>query len=202
MRKAILPFIALLVANLCHGQIQKGDVLIGGSFQIITSTFEDSRNTGFSLAPRAGFFLSDRTSLGPILGYSYTSRKDNTIGVESDYNTNTFTFGAYMRNYKPISEKFFFFLQSGIVYGTGNVALTSTTFDEEGDQTLFEVSVSPGLAYFVNDRISLDVRLATVTFRDEKTDVLGRFGGIIDSSGLTISGGLTNVSFGLSWFLR
>ena len=202
MRKALLPIFMLLMCSLAQAQIQKGDVLIGGLVEFNRSSAGDLRFTNLNLEPRAGFFLSDRTSIGPILGYIHNRRKQDNNIFSNDDRTNIFTFGAYMRNYKSIGEKFFFFLQSSITYGSGTRKISNPVDNAEGDQTRFDISVSPGFSYFVTDRLAFDVTLATASYRDEKIDAIGQVGGTANTSRFVFSGGLSNVGLGLSWFLR
>ena len=202
MRKIVLPLMLLLACSVSYAQIQKGYVIIGGSFLLVTSESGDFSFTDFDFSPRAGIFISDRTSLGPILGYQHSKREQTSLNFNSNDRTNIFTFGAYMRNYKSISEKFFFYLQSSVTYGTGQREFIDINGTAEADRSQFEISVIPGLSYFVTERLALDVRLASIRYRDESFDNVGAFPGTVDSQTFSITGGLNSVGFGLSWFLR
>ena len=200
MRKTLLPLFMLLMCSMSYAQIEKGDVLVGGFTTFSSSTFNDDKNSFFQFSPRVGFFVSDRTSIGPVLSYQVNTSEQATNGPILDARNSLFSFGAFMRNYKPISEKFYFYLHSSVTYGTGNRKFEGA-INDEGDQSQFNINISPGFSFFATDRLALDVRLATATFRSESFDNVGG-NGETEVDSFFLSGGLSNVGFGISWFLK
>lgn len=202
MRKSLFISFMLLVGSLSYAQIQKGDVLIGGSVLFSSAEINSEKNNFFNFTPRVGFLLSDRTSLGPILGYDRSIREQVPTRFTGEFNISIFTFGAFMRNYMPVRENLYFFIQSSVTYGIGNRDYTTTVSNEEGDQSRFEIMLSPGFSYFISDRLAVDVRLLTATYRDDTFDDLFGNEGEIQLSSFSLTGGLSSVGFGLSWFLK
>ena len=205
MKKQLLTLVLLLSCSISYAQIQKGDILLGGSVRFSTFTIdvEDSRTNFLDFNPQAGFFVSDRTSIGPLVSYSHESRKQENQNFSLIEKTNTFSFGAYMRNYKPITEKLYFFLESSIVYGTGNRSIELQGDNNEGDITLFQIRVAPQLSYFIGEKLAFDIRLFSATYSIDNTDEIGGVGlPERDITGFNLTGGLNSVGFGLSWFLK
>lgn len=202
MRKQLLAMLLMFIGSLTYAQIQKGDVLVGGSLRLSTFEFNDNRNNNFSISPRLGFLVSDRTSIGPVLGFEHIRSKQEAPGVSVNDRTNVFSFGAYMRNYRAITEKLYFFLESSVVYGTGNRNFEFQGSSDKGDVSILEIRVAPRLSYFISDNMAVDISLLNATFRDESTEDPTNNGANDDTSRFFLSGGLNSVGFGLSWFLR
>lgn len=196
----------LLVGSFTYAQIQKGDVLIGGSLFISNTTLENAQPSSleansFNFSPRAGLFLSEKMSLGLIIGYDRDKIENSNVGVPNTTTENLFTFGAYMRNYKSLSEKFFFYLQTSILIGTGNADVVVNNAIQEADRGAFGIEIQPGVSYFFTDRLSLDVSIFQLGYTDQTTE-LASANINQETSRFFISGGLNSVGVGLSWFLR
>jgi len=180
MKKPILLIALLFMSTLAFGQIQKGDVRLGGSLSLSKSDFNNGSDAkSFAISPQASLFLSETTSLGLALGYS--SREIN--GQDS----NLFTYGAFARFYRNMGEKFYLYLQPGITLGTG---------DSNGtDLSTFGFSVTPGIAYFLSDKIALDMNVGGFFYNSQDL-------GGVDTNNYAFNLNLTSFTMGASIFLR
>ena len=173
----------MLMTSAAFGQIQKGDVRIGGNLSISKSENPGFEANRFSLNPNASFFISEQTSLGITLGFS--NQKTNNGGTEQK--TDQFAYGVFARFYKSMGDKFYVYLQPGITLADGDVNGT--------DFSSFSFNVTPGLAYFVSEKIALEMGLGGFFYTSQ--DVGG-----VDSDNYGFNINLTGFTLGASFFLR
>ncbi len=185
MKKTILLFAMVLMSTMAFGQIQKGDIQVGGS--LLYNKFEagNQESTAFRLTPRAALFLSDNTSLGVSLGY-----EDQSNGPSE---SNQFFFGVYARFHKSVSDKFYLFVQPDISFGSGT---TNPLGTQEFDVSSFNFNIMPGMMYFLSDKIALDMTFGGLFYSNEDTDGVGD----ITRYGLNMN--LNTVALGASIYLR
>lgn len=155
MKKPILLLALMLTSTLAFGQMQKGDIQLSGNLNISKVKNTGNESNFFRVAPQASLFLSETTSLGVSLGYS--SQKTG-IGL-NEQKTDLFTYGVFARFYKSMGDKFYFFLQPAITLGSGDINGT--------DLTNFSVNVTPGLAYFVSEKIALELNLGGLFYTSQ-----------------------------------
>ncbi|OEK00157.1 hypothetical protein BFP97_00880 [Roseivirga sp. 4D4] len=185
MKKTVLLLAMTLVSSFAFGQIQKGDVQLGGSLNYSNFEAGGQETTNFRLVPRAALFLSDNTSLGVSLGYEDQS----SGGIE----TNQFFFGVYARFHKSVSDKFYLFLQPDVSFGSGT---TNPLGNQEFDLNSFNFGLMPGMMYFLSEKIALDMTFAGIFYNNTDTAT----GGEITRYGLNMN--LNAVSVGASIYLR
>jgi opacity protein-like surface antigen len=163
-----LFFFLLLVSIQATAQLEKGNLLIGGTagFNI---QFEDGDNVfNLELTPNVAKLISDNLALGGGLGVAYQK-----IG---DFSSTALTILPWGRFYIPTGgESPVFFLDA-----KAGLALASFKFDDEDEsESAFAYSVGPGMAFFITDNVSIDAILAYT-----------RIGGDFDSSALGLNIGL------------
>lgn len=174
-----------MVSTLAFGQIQKGDIQLGGSLNYSKFETGNQEATNFRLTPRAALFLSENTSLGLSLGY-----EDLTNGGSE---SNQFFFGVYARFHKSVSDKFYLFLQPDISFGTGS---TTPFGSQELDLNSFNFNIMPGMMYFFSDKIAIDMTFGGLFYTNteaEGTPEITRYG---------LNMNLSTVSLGASIYLR
>lgn len=147
----------LSISTVGFAQIQKGDVQLGGNAGFLKSDTGNSEQTTFTLAPKAGFFLSDLTSLGFTLAYQ--NREVNNS------NSNLFQIGAYSRFHKMVSEQFYLYLQPSLSFGFGKNDGTNA------DITTFDIGITPGMTYFLSPKFAVEMNVANLFYRSEKEEV-------------------------------
>ena len=162
----------MLMSTLTFAQIQKGAVQLGGSitYNEFENRFQESKL--FQVLPQAGLFVSDNTSIGLSLGYSYQETPVNFGQSE----VRQFLLGMYSRFHKTVSDKFYMFLQPAFTFGFNR-------FDGTHRDN-FTINVAPGLMYFVSEKIALEMNVGELFYTNTN-----------------ISGGLKSDNFGLSFDL-
>lgn len=198
MRKLILLCTALFVGSMCFAQIEKGNIQLGGNVEF---TSNDNGGNDYSLitvAPRAGLFLSNTTSLGLQLGYSSISR-DLLItgsGTTTESTTSQFLFGTYARFHKSLADNFYLYLQPSLGFGTGKTEVDGT---KVADVSSFNIGIAPGLTYFLSPRFALEATWGAINYAS--TELEGQ--GVSETnSTFNIGLDLANIGFGLSYYIK
>lgn len=179
MKKSILLLAMVLMSTVAYGQIQKGDVQLGGNLSYISSETGNFETNTFSITPRASLFISENTSLGLTLGF--TNQKINQT------ESNLFTYGAFARFYKNIAENFYVFLQPGITFANGE--------SNGNDTSQFSFNLTPALAYFVSEKIALEMNVGGLFYNRQET-------ASVDSNSYGLNINLTGLTVGASILLR
>lgn len=159
-----------IISQSLWGQLQTGDIFLGGSVSFQHSGKVSSLtlvnglpSTQFSVSPSIGYALSPRAAIGGRLGYSF--QKSSFLYSSSDTimpfaigktYSNTISADFFVRYYTEVMKKAGFIIQSGIggsYWKTrnkfGDVLYTSSTYS-------VNLQVSPMVYYFVNDRFCLE----------------------------------------------
>lgn len=157
MKNCILFLFLSLFSLPGFSQISQGNVVLSGtvSYRSINEQgFDDnpvSRN--ISIVPSVGYFVSDQLSLG--LGIGYSSSKNKGINVEST--TNFFVIVPNGRYYVPIADgTFYFFGEAALSLAFGTTKREEPTVETESDLTVYDISLSPGFAFFPSENWSID----------------------------------------------
>lgn len=153
MKKLSEIILFSLFALRANAQIEKGKVQVSGSFNISSIEVNGIETNRFDLTPQAGFFLSDNISLGVVLGYQSAGN--------SNAKDKLFSFGVFSRFYKPIADRFYFFAQPQIAFGTGETAA-------EADISAFSIGIRPGFSYFLSDKISMDMSVQGFNYENRE----------------------------------
>lgn len=178
MKKFTVIILLLFVVSTAKGQIEKGKVQVSGSFSYLHNESGGNETTIFNLVPQAGFFISDKTSLGVILGYqSFRNQSFNP----SNASDKTFYYGVFSRFYKPIVDRFYFFAQPQIALGSGETSAGE-------DISTFSIGIRPGFSYFFSDKLSMD--LSAQGFMYDKSEE-GNFEG--STTSFSLNPGTVNV---------
>lgn len=182
--KKILCFMmfAICFASYSYGQTEKGDIMIDPSISFniggknnqpdLKDYAGDLENKSFGLGfnPSAAYFVIDNLAIGVGLDYRYDRMKsiqtDPNVHIEALSNTNRFGLRVYGKYYFG-KEKFRPFIGAGVCLGKEVQKLENYYKDFEGedeynrvlDSDYISYSLYPGLAYFINDNVSLDLML-------------------------------------------
>jgi outer membrane protein len=159
MRKVVMIAIFGLLTSVAIAQTSAGNMMIGGSFRITSSTTEtaadDLKSSQFGISPSFGYFLSDGLAVG--VNVSFDSFK-----YSNDDKQTILGFGPFARYYKFIADDKFAFT------GTAGFNIGSGKYDPDaGNETKtgsFNVYVSPGFAYFFSPKWSLDFQLQGISY--------------------------------------
>lgn len=183
MKKLLLSALAVCAFTFSNAQetetttttegFAKGDMFISGSFGFSTTSVGDFTANGFTIAPKAGYFLTENIAVGVALGYETSKLDDGSDDVKN----NTLSVGAMARYYVTPASKFSLFAELGVNYmsydneymidtdGTINVG------DSEGNG--FGVKVAPGVSYFLSDAFAIEASWGVLGYETSKPDFTG-----------------------------
>ncbi|MEN7548890.1 outer membrane beta-barrel protein [Rapidithrix thailandica] len=207
MKKNLLVLAGLLFfAIQASAQIGPGKILLGGSLGFSSKDTENdndwinSRNgteTTFELMPRIGFGLSENWVIGAGIGYQST--KFDRDGSDYEEKTNMFVFSPYARYYKMVSEKVGFFGEGTFAFGTGKYKPEPT--GNKKDLSSFAVGVTPGITYFITEKIAFEATMGFLGYSQIKAEVDGTDDPESEKSEFGLNVDLTTLNFGVQFVL-
>jgi hypothetical protein len=206
MKKIFLVCLIVMSALYMNAQPVAKSIFAGGTIsmyytgQKYENSDEKISQTIFRIAPKAGYFLTDRIAVGAQAGVdvSYEKLEDDNIRkiTESEI------FLAPFARYYLTSGTVGFFAEGSLNVGIGGI---KRTYDyEEGDDetekgniTSLSLGISPGIYYYIKPKIALELSLGWLGFdyRKEKFDgetlTRNRLGFDFDTMGLSCGASFT-----------
>ena len=185
--KKMLLFLSLIgMVSYTNAQTGSGTIMIGGGLHfnnstekntVAGSTTDGPKTTSFGINPRVGYFIGENFALGVELGYSsdVTKENDPSPGVDETKNTSsTFSIAPFVRYYSPIAEKAGAFLNASVGYSTGKNKFESTdaggtTTSTDADISGFDAGITPGLYWFITQKVGLEASFGFIGFSSSKT---------------------------------
>lgn len=121
MKKTLLTSVLLSLFHFSYGQIEKGDIQLGGSLRYSFEKNNGNDISNINFSPRAGLFISNSTAIGVQLGMGRTSFEafDVQSGNLVKNVTTGLQFGVYSRFHKTVVENLYLFLQPSVAYSRG-----------------------------------------------------------------------------------
>ncbi|HVU57075.1 MAG TPA: hypothetical protein VHD83_18565 [Puia sp.] len=200
----------LLIVCVTHAQLKKGDILLGGNVNFITSTTSPassnytSNQTSYSISPNVARAVSDDLLVGLNLAYSHNKTK---VGAPATISTQDgFGLGVFLRKYKTLGAGFALFAEGdlGGMYTLSRNYTDGGTKPPAGKVYTINAGFYPGIAYFVSKHVQLETGLTNLAYMQyshsksqEPVDV--------KSSSFSVGSGfnqaLDNFVIGLKWVL-
>ncbi|AXO79461.1 porin family protein [Olleya aquimaris] len=146
------------------GGFEEGDVFISGSVGFGNESFGDESTNVFSIAPKAGYFLSDNIAAGLKLGY--TSFSGDNDGVDF-VDASELAIGVFGRYYFTADDQFSLFTELGVDYISNDDKLADAKSDG------FDIAFAPGISYFVSDNFAIEATVGVLGYSTEKADFDG-----------------------------
>lgn len=164
----------ILVATLCFSSIfaqesennigfRKGDKFASGSIgYMTTSNPDDSKSKNFNVSPRFGYFINDFIAVGAKAGYAIDKNENRFGDTVSD--TKSFTIGVFGRYYLLPGNRFTFFGELGVGFGSIKYDLANETYNG------VNASFIPGLSYFFSEHFALEASVGVLSYESVKQD--------------------------------
>lgn len=123
-------------------------------------------STKLEFAPKVEYFVSDGFAIGLELPISLDTEKNGHGGKTKINSIAAVTFARYYFNEKKMNP----YLQGGIGFGSSHYEYKLDSNEEDYDSNLFLYELSGGVAYFLNDLISIDLEIGykVVVLRPEE----------------------------------
>lgn len=171
MKKLFLFFVFAILALTGKAQTSAGTVVVGGGFDFVSDSPENSNNqktSSFSFQPSVGYFVADHFVVG--LDFAIITSKTSAGGTTTD-KTSTFAIGPYARYYKFLTdnEKVAFFGQADFAFAFGK---DTPYVGSSTKSSAFSVGISPGFSYFFSKHWSGEIGFTglRLTTSDPNTD--------------------------------
>ncbi|SDA80957.1 Outer membrane protein beta-barrel domain-containing protein [Algoriphagus alkaliphilus] len=180
MRKLLVLILAVGFWSIeSKAQMQKGSWIMEGSagFERSRSYFPNTDEksnpvSGFSLHPKAGYFVSDNLAIGVsgLLGNTLNRNKDFDQNIPYQFKkSNQFTYGAgvFIRKYMPINESLSFFSEVGSEFSwVKNRVVFNEPAGEEASQYRKTVSAQGilGLQYLISSKLGVHIQTNLIQY--------------------------------------
>lgn len=160
-------------------QMQQGSWMLEGSVGLERSRsyFPDTDEktnpvSGFTLLPKAGFFVADNLAIGlsGILGSTWSRNKDYDPKIPFNFkksNTVDYGGGLFLRKYFPINERLSFFgeVDSEIFWGRLKNISSSGKFIEIQRRT-FSASGILGIQYLISPKVGVHMQTSLLQYQN------------------------------------
>lgn len=187
MKKVILfTFLALGISTV-HAQskegFSKGNSFISGSFDFQSETIGSITKTDLAFSPRYGYFISDKIVVGGKLSLGQNKTTDSIV-VE---NNSVFSAGVFTRYYTSPKSRFSLFGHLGFNFNTQTENISKSNVNG------FDLGLSPGISYFLSDKLAIEATFGQLGFETSKPDVAGA----VSTNTVNFDLNLSNIGFGL-----
>lgn len=148
----------------------EGDVFMSGSVGFSSDSQGDTKLNGFTVAPRAAFFISDNIALGAKLGYTSAKEEEKGFGATEETKNSAIEAGVFGRYYFTPASQFSIFTELGAGYVHSKYEVTDRA-DLKADG--FNVAFAPGVSYFISEHFALEATYGLISYSSDKIDVDG-----------------------------
>lgn len=214
MKKRLLTAIAVSFCIGSYAQTGKGKIILGGSVGFNSNKVNSQatqKATSFNLGPSIGFFTSENIAIGIDLAYDYQKRNpysqtvtiDNTdyISGASGNKSESIRVSPFLRAYLDLHEKVKLFgqLNAGIQFGRGRIIDVIPTPDQKNKTTTYLASLEPGIAFFPNKKIAIELKVPLVNYFNQKTKYDNSTAEDLTYSNLTVGSNLNSPVLGINF---
>ncbi len=196
MKKVILSVAAVFAFGFANAQdatntmdskgFANGDTFMSGTVGFRSTSTGDVKESAFTIAPKAGLFVTDNIAIGVELAY-LSNKTEN--GVDPEATSSGFGIGAFARYYATPASDFSFVAELGAGYITSKYEQGPI----EGKANGFVVALTPGVSYFISSNFALEAQIGELSYNTTKPDV----DGAESTDTFNINLDLSSISFGL-----
>lgn len=171
MKKMIVvAVLGLIGTQFANAQVKKGNILLGGTVGVTTTSNKTdgvdgkSTSTNFGISPKVGYAVSDKWVVGVFAETEFGTSK-NLAGVKTK--SNNIAPGIFVRNYHNIGDsKFAFFGEANVSYGFGSQEVADV---KTAKYNTIEANILPGITYFVTKRFLVEGAFGGINFTSATT---------------------------------
>ncbi|MCI9846628.1 outer membrane beta-barrel protein [Flavobacterium pectinovorum] len=156
--KKIFLIAALAMISFTNAQ-KKGSVLVMGSFnyesQKVSNSGSETTNNSFGFAPKVGYQFHQNWTVGIEAGV-VTDKRD--FG-NTEYKTNNFSLGGFLRYSKPLNQTFSAYADLGIGFQNSKITSSTGAFSAINKGDGFYIGVTPAIFINVNKGFGLNFNI-------------------------------------------
>ena len=169
----IISSIVLGCSLQATAQIPESSYIVGGSSSFnLTTNPDDGKilRASFSIRPEIGKFVSEKWLIGGGVGYSISQSQSSNGFLSNSARTQEFSGNFSATRFYPLAEKFYFTCEYGLGVSysfTHYESLMNSVLQIENStsETSSGIAVSPGLAYFINNKWMIYARMGSLSYR-------------------------------------
>lgn len=150
MKRKLLSFafLAFMGIGATNAQIQRGNVMVGGTLSNINLGLNSGNTFSFDISPKAAWFVKDNMALGAYVNFGLITAKGYG-GSDTKYGV-----GALGRYY--ISDESVNILKHSRFFVEANVGIEGANYVNGGSTNGLGLGFGPGIAYFITPNIGLE----------------------------------------------
>lgn len=145
---------------------QKGDGLLEGAIGVSSTDNQatERKATAFSLTPKVGYFIANKTAIGVQLGYNQSKNTDYSGTNETSDLTNSMGVGVFARYYfLEVGPRFKAYGEAGLGYRSNGGEFNNGTATVKYDKTnTIGINGGVGANFFLTDNIAIGYQFADV----------------------------------------
>jgi len=151
MKKLLATIIIVATTVLAaSAQIQKGNIMVGGTLTNINLGLDDPKIFSVDITPKAAWFIEDNIALGGYVNFGLRTAKNSST-------TTSYGAGALGRYYTGKDVEV---LRHGRFFAEATAGIGGVNVSDGGGNTNgLNLSVGPGFVYFITPNIGLETLL-------------------------------------------
>ncbi|MBF4493980.1 MULTISPECIES: outer membrane beta-barrel protein [unclassified Flavobacterium] len=154
--KKMLLVLALAMVSFANAQ-KKGSILVMGSInyqsQNTSNSGSEYKTSYFGFTPKVGYQFHQDWTAGIEAGVG-TSKQDN--GNNSEYKSNNFSLGGFLRYAKPLNQTFSAYADLGVGYQSNKITNTTGPIDTINEGDGFYIGITPAILVNVGKGFGLN----------------------------------------------
>jgi outer membrane protein len=169
---AVFAFMALSMG----AQPASGNFFVGGILDFSAganksksggTTNVDSKTTGVTILPLAGYFLSDKLAVGAGLGFNGTMTK--YPGANLEKTTSSMLIIEPFARYYLLSGTGGIFAEAEALIGFGKNKTFYTDVTNEANVMSLSIGITPGVYYYITPKLALEGKFGWIGFTSSST---------------------------------
>lgn len=157
---------------------EKGNVILEGAIGVNSSDNQtkEIKTSSFNIAPKIGYFLSDKGAIGVQLGYGESKETDYSGSKDTYTKGDQLHLGVFGRYYLlEVGSRFKAYGEAAVGYtsagGERNNGTTTTKFDKVNS---FDVNAGIGANFFLTEKIAIGYQFTDlIAFNTAKLNTSG-----------------------------
>lgn len=153
MKKVLFAACLLVSSNAIFAQVNKGQIMVGGSAGFNRGSIGDWKRTDISIAPDLGYFFIDQLAGGLRPEFAYYKSKQKTNGTTTTNSATSYTIAPFVRYYfMPSGEELNIFADASYGFGSSKEKGASSV-----SENYYQIKAGPAL--FLTPNTALEFAL-------------------------------------------
>jgi hypothetical protein len=219
MRKFYFLTITMVCTTIVsQAQITKGSTFLGGSVFYNKSESENennglykSENSSFGIRPQFGKAIATNKIAGLFVNYNRQNNEQSSGNNISADKGKTYGGGIFLRNYYPLSSRFYLFGEAGLGVNFSDLERTNNSvLSLEDNTTGVGLNITPGISFAAGKKLHLEAslnNLFSMSYSSTKTKFYDNAGAVSSTGKSNHFGvaananGFSQLLLGLRWVL-